>query len=102
MDSPNYYSILPADVRYDKDLSSLEKLLYSEITALANKSGYCWASNNYFAKLYDKNDKYISGLINNLKRLGYIKVEIEKENGNVRKIWVVTQKHVPPYPEKPE
>jgi len=40
-ENPNYYSILPANVRYDKKLTPFEKILYSEIVALTNKDGYC-------------------------------------------------------------
>ena len=36
---PSYYSIIPANVRYSKDLSAQEKLFYSEITALTNLKG---------------------------------------------------------------
>ena len=43
----SYYSILPATVRYNEQLKPNEKLLYSEITALANKNGYCYAKNKY-------------------------------------------------------
>ena len=53
MDNPSYYAILPANVRYDKNLKPMEKILYAEITALSNKNGYCSASNSYFAKLYE-------------------------------------------------
>ncbi len=80
-DKPNYYSILPADVRYDKRLKPNEKLLYSEITALANTTGECWANNNYFAELYDVTPQTISTWISHLKELNYITIKIlYKEN----------------------
>ena len=44
-EKPNYYAIIPAEIRYDKKLTPNSKLLYGEITALANKEGYCWAGN---------------------------------------------------------
>jgi len=87
---PNYYSIMPAKVRYSKDLSDFEKILYSEITALSNKLGYCYASNSYFGKLYNKAPQTISKSINKMARLGFIRVEIEKENGNQRLIFIDT------------
>ena len=37
VDNPSFYAILPADVRYAEDLTSLQKILYAEITALTNK-----------------------------------------------------------------
>ena len=82
-DKPSYYSILTADVRYDERLKNHAdcKILYSEITALSNKYGYCKASNKYFSELYGRPTPTISKWINLLKKLGYIKVEmIYKEN----------------------
>lgn len=73
---PNYYAIIPASVRYDNELRPNEKLMYGEITALANSTGECWASNNYFAELYDVTPQAVSGWINDLKRKGYIEVDI--------------------------
>lgn len=83
MEQPSYYSILTANVRYDKRLKNHAdcKVLYSEITALSNKNGYCSASNKYFSKLYDRPVPTISKWINLLKDLGYLKIEmIYKEN----------------------
>ena len=72
-DKPSYYSILTADVRYDEKLSASEKLLFSEITALSNKHGYCTAGNGYFSKLYNVSDRSVTRWIKHLKELGYLK-----------------------------
>jgi len=76
MEQPNYYSILTASVRYDKDLTPNAKLLYSEITALSNKKGKCWASNGYFAELYNVSNTSISKWIKQLADKKYIHVQM--------------------------
>ena len=87
----NYYAIIPADVRYDKRLKSLARLLYGEITALCNEKGYCWASNSYFAELYEVSDITISRYISELKEYGYIKCVYDKTQENIdkRKIYII-------------
>ena len=75
---PSYYSIIPATVRYDKRLKAYERLMFSEITALSNKYGYCTASNSYFASLYEVDKTTISRWINHLKNLGYLKTQLIK------------------------
>lgn len=80
-EKPNYYAIIPADVRYDRNLKDKAKLLYGEITSLSNKDGYCFASNKYFADLYGVSITTISTLIKNLIDNNYIESEIiYKEN----------------------
>lgn len=80
-DKPNYYAMLPAEVRYDKNLKDKAKLLYAEITALCNKDGYCYAKNRYFADLYGVSITTISILIKNLIENGYIFSEIIYKKG---------------------
>lgn len=75
-EQPNYYAIIPATVRYDTNLKYAEKLLYGEITALANKNGYCYAQNKYFADLYNVTAVSVSRWISHLQELGYIETEI--------------------------
>lgn len=78
----SYYAIIPANVRYDKELTPNAKLLYGEITALCNEKGFCWASNQYFSSLYAVSKKSISNWISQLAEKRYITVElIYKEGG---------------------
>ena len=73
---PSYYAIIPANVRYDLDLSANAKLLYGEITSLCNSKGYCWASNQYFSSLYNCSDRTIQNLLKQLSDKKYIKIRI--------------------------
>ncbi len=72
MNKPSFYAILPATVRYDSRLSAAEKIFYAEITALSNASGYCHASNAYFAKLYGVEERTVQRWLNTLKKSQYI------------------------------
>ena len=82
----NYYAIIPAVVRYDNELTDKAKLLYGEITCLSSKEGYCFATNNYFAKLYRCTTRAIQNTISKLQERGYIRVVIE--NNFERKIYL--------------
>lgn len=77
----SYYAIIPANVRYDKDLVPNAKLLYGEITALCNDKGYCWASNQYFAELYNVSDRTIKNWISQLADKGYIQRSVKYREG---------------------
>lgn len=76
-----YYAIIPASVRYDKDLVPNAKLLYGEITALCNEKGYCWANNQYFAELYNVSDRTIKNWISQLVAKGYIQRSVKYREG---------------------
>lgn len=87
MDKPHYYGIITANVRHDPELRPNAKLLYAEITALSDMTGFCWASNEFFMELYGIGDKTVSDLIKQLRDRGYIYTVIRKiDNKNVRLI----------------
>ena len=78
-ENPNYYAIIPANVRYS-DLKPNAKLLYGEITALSNKYGFCFASNKYFSELYNVNKNTVSSWLSDLKNYGFIVIKIERDS----------------------
>lgn len=96
---PSYYAIIPADVRYDKDLKDKAKLLYGEITALSNKDGYCYASNKYFADLYGVSTRTITDLIKELVLKNYILNQIIYEDGTKkviqRRLYLLNKTSIP-------
>lgn len=77
---PSYYGILPAEVRYDKTLTPMARIMFAEITALASSSGECTASSNYFAKLYEVKRSTVSDWINQLVKAGYVLSTISENN----------------------
>ena len=81
----SYYAVIPSFIRYDQDLTPNAKLLYGEITALSNENGFCWASNDYFAKLYNVSKRSVIEWIQSLAKRGYINIEIIYEE-NSKKI----------------
>lgn len=92
---PAYYAIIPANVRYNKNLPPNAKLLFGEITALCNKEGFCWATNRYFAKIYNVDNSSITRWIALLKTYGYIclKMQYKKGTKNIehRNIYVTNE-----------
>lgn len=103
----NYYAIIPATVRYSRELKANEKLLYGEITSLSNKNGYCYAQNRYFADLYNVSIETVSRWLSNLQKCGFIKIDvIRNENKEViaRYIYITAipycQKNQYPYYQK--
>lgn len=101
----SYYAVIPATIRYDNELKASEKLLYGEITSLANRMGYCFASNRYFANLYNVTIHTVSQWFSHLEKLGYIYIELVRDTKNntitERRIYIkdipYVQKNTYPY-----
>lgn len=100
----SYYSVIPATVRYDNRLKPAEKLIYSEITSLTNRMGYCFASNKYFANLYGVTIHTVSQWISHLEKLEYVYIELIRDTNKEikeRRIYIndtsYIQKNTYPY-----
>lgn len=87
-DTPGYWAVIPADVRYDERIPPNAKLLYGEISALCNREGYCWAKNEYFAQLFGWAAPTVTRLLSGLRDAGYLSVEMVKtKTGSARRIF---------------
>lgn len=91
--APGYYAILPARVRYDRRLAPMERILYAEITALAQADGSCWARNQYFCNLYGVAEPTVRRWVASLQKYGYISSELMTKNNKIvgRRITLVSQ-----------
>lgn len=90
---PTYYSILTADVRYSDKITWRQKVLYSELTCLTQTTGYAFASNSRLAKWYGVTNETISRDISALEKAGFIRVVIDKKDGNQRRIYLTNIRH---------
>ena len=79
---PNYYAVIPAEVRYDIKLTPNAKLLYAEISALCNMNGKCTASTKYFTELYLVSRISIQKWLKSLEDKNYIKRTIVYKEGS--------------------
>lgn len=84
---PGYWAVLPAAVRYDPQLPPSAKILYAEISALTDQRGFCFASNDYFRKLYGMSERTLQEQLRALKRRGYISISDGDGGAGRRKIF---------------
>lgn len=88
-EKPGFDANLPADVRYDSNLSPMAKLLYCEIRALSSKHGFCYAKNKYFEKVFEITDRSIRLLLQQLKENGYIEIFKATNDVNGKKYRII-------------
>lgn len=82
-----YYYVIPAELA--ECGKPYKALLYGLIVSLANKSGKCYASNEYLAKKLGYVDKsHVSRYIQELKKDGWIDYEIVPQEGNKRYLMI--------------
>jgi len=67
-----YINFITSEILDDVRLDDSAKLLFVRITGLAKKSGYCYASDEYFANKMSKNERTIQRYMKQLAEYGYI------------------------------
>ena len=102
---PAYWAVIPASVRYDRDLPPNAKLLYGEVTALSDKLGYCYAKNSYFSELFSLSERSVTRLFAVLAERGYLRVDVIRDESTQevleRRIYAVYDREIPqPPPDK--
>ena len=72
---PGYWAVLPADVRYDPGLPPMARLLYAEISSLTDQTGFCYASNAYFLRVFELSERTLQRHLRVLETHGYLRIE---------------------------
>ena len=72
-----YMGFIPANVRYDNNLSARDKVIYSEITATID-GDKCIKGNAYFEKIFNISSTTLGNCLRSLRENGYIEVHVEK------------------------
>jgi len=82
---PGYTALLPPRVRYDRELPAAAKLLFAEISAMTDVTGFCWATNGYLARLLGISKDRAARLIGLLEAGGYVATEVVRDEKNAVK-----------------
>lgn len=87
---PCYDTNLPGFIMDDDQLSPKSIILYGVIRSLATRKGYCWASNEYLAKIIKCEQRNVQYCLAKLIARGHIVTEFFTHKGfhNYRKLWI--------------
>lgn len=77
-----YYGSIPLPIRHHQDIKPYSKLLYAEITACLNDDGKCVHRNTHFKKVLKMGSTTLSNSLNELRKAGFIHIEIQTEKGS--------------------
>ena len=69
------WAVIPAPVRRDDHLPPNAKLLYGDLSALTYETGYCYASNEYLAGLYNWTERTVQRLLAALEEREFVRIE---------------------------
>ena len=84
--------ILPTSILGDNNITPLERLLLISILSLCKQKGYCWATNEYFAELFNVRKQTISKSISSLSKNNYVKLKFDNgEKNNSKRIIKISE-----------
>ncbi len=90
MRNSTYYTTIPSVVRRAEDLSAQAKLVFGDIAGLAQKEGYCYASNEYIAVIADVTPRQVSRYVTELVKGGYLSRRVTENK--VRELRILSPK----------
>lgn len=96
-DQANYYMVIPAKV-WNTKINPQAILLYGHISVLANKNGYCWATNNYFEQALGISEATVTRCLLTLETIGVIKRHIIYKEGSkqiAKRLIYILDEHTP-------
>lgn len=76
MSGPNFFAVIIGPVLDCRQLADSAKILYARVASLADREGYCWASNKYLAEVSGCGERTVSRLLSQLQALGFLKIEM--------------------------
>lgn len=94
---PSYYTILPACIRLNPKIIPGAKLLWSDISVLSLRKGYCYSTNDFFARIYGVKIRTVNSWVRNLKQLELVTITHIKMNDGKKLI-----RHIKPNTSHPE
>jgi hypothetical protein len=71
MEKQSYYMVIPAEV-WESNLTAKAMILYGHISVLANNKKYCWATNDYFAKVMKISEATVKRCLLELEEQNFI------------------------------
>ena len=74
--SSHFYILIPSEVITNSELTEGAKLLYGEILFLSSRKDYCFATNDYFAKLNSVSKRTVNNWLLELRKAGLVSSEI--------------------------
>ena len=67
---------IPGEILNNKELSLQEKFILSVILSLSKEKGYCFASNEYIAKMMNISSDRVSKILSNLNKKKLIRIQL--------------------------